>query len=184
MGLRSLRTCLDSLAVLAVLALGGCASDPGFVATEADFASYSAWTRFERGEQPVPPAHPDGSSVVFINHLPPHGATEFPVGTLIVRVTPGALPDPGTWEVHAMSKRGAGFNGGGAVGWEFFDLDLLPDGAGGYSPRIEWRGVSPSQGNGYVAPDGGGVELSCNHCHGALAENDSVLGPELDLDTF
>jgi hypothetical protein len=174
--------CFVLVATLAALA-GGC-EPGGFVATEADLAPFASWTRFDRGEQPVGPVHPDGSSVVYINHLPPTGSRAFPDRTMIVRVTAGALPDPGTWEVHAMVKRGAGFNGGGAEGWEFFDLLLWPDDAGNYAPRILWRGASPPQGNGYEAPDGGGVELSCNHCHGAAVDNDSVLGPELDLDLF
>lgn len=172
-----------SLALLAFAAATGCA-DPGFVATEADFGGYETWTRFDRGEQPVPPSHPSGQSVVFVSELPPPGATEFPTGTMIVRVTPGALPDPGTWEVHGMVKRGAGFNADGARGWEFFDLLLWPDDSGHYSPRILWRGTSPPQGNGYEAPEGGGVELACNHCHAAATDNDSVLGPELDLDSL
>jgi hypothetical protein len=167
-----------------LVALAGCAPDPGFVATEADLAGYASWARFDRGEQPVPPAHPSGQSVVFVNRLPPAGSTAFPVGTIIVRVTPGEHPDPGTWEAHGMAKRGAGFNASGAVGWEFFDLLLWPDPSGEYRPRILWRGESPPQGNGYEAPDGGGVELSCNHCHAAATDNDSVLGPELDLHAF
>jgi len=172
------------LLVSILLAFAAGCADSGFVATEADFAGYEAWVRFERGEQPVPPSHPSGQSVVFANALPPAGATEFPLGTMIVRVTPGALPDPGTWEVHGMVKRGAGFNADGARGWEFFDLQLSADDAGHYAPRILWRGVSPAQGNGYEAPDGGGVELGCNHCHAAATDNDSVLGPELDLDSL
>lgn len=164
-------------------ALAGCEPE-GFVATEADLAGYESWHRFDRGEQPVGPEHPAGSSVVFVNHLPPHGALAFPEGTIIVRVTPSTSPDPQTWEVHAMAKRGGSFNGGGALGWEFFDLELWREPSGAYAPHIEWRGTSPPEGNGYEAPDGGGVELSCNHCHGAYADNDSVLGDELDLDNF
>ncbi|MBX7194690.1 MAG: hypothetical protein K1X94_21725 [Sandaracinaceae bacterium] len=163
--------------------LAGCAPE-GFVASEADLATYAGWTRFDRGDQPVGPEHPAGGSVVYVSRLPVHGATAFAEGTMIVRITAGASPDPTTWEVHAMAKRGGDYNAAGARGWEFFDLELEPSADGSYRPHIEWRGESPPEGNGYEAPDGGGVELSCNHCHGAAVQNDSVLGPELDLTTF
>lgn len=155
----------------------------GFVATVDTFQGYERWTRFDRGSQPVGPQHPDGSSAVFVSAVPPHGAEAFADGTVILRVTTAADPDPRTWELHAMVKRGGAFNSDGARGWEFFDLHLEPDAAGVYRPAIAWRGDGPPQGDGYVAPEGG-VELGCNHCHGAAVDNDSVLGPELALDSF
>lgn len=155
----------------------------GFVATVETFEGYEGWTRFDRGSQPVGPQHPDGSSAVFVSALPPHGAREFADGTVILRVTTSADPDPATWELHAMVKRGGAFNPDGARGWEFFDLHLERDPRGAYRPAIGWRGDGPPQGDGYVAPEGG-VELGCNHCHGAAVDNDSVLGPELDLASF
>lgn len=167
--------------VLALLLLA-CAEDPAptpgeFIAIERDFAGFDQWTVFDRGSQPVGLTHPDGSSFVYVSALPPSGATEFPVGTMIVRITTGL--DPATWEAHAMVKRGGDYNADGARGWEFFDLQLgslEPP----VAPTIRWRGVSPAMGDGYVIPDGGAF-LSCNHCHGSAVDNDSVLGPELDL---
>ena len=171
---------LTVVAVVSAHALGQVRR--GFVATAATFEGYEGWTRFERGSQPVGPQHPDGSSAVFVSTMPARGAQAFSDGTVIVRVTTSTDPDPRSWELHAMVKRGGSFNTDGARGWEFFDLHLDPDARGVYRPTIAWRGDGPPQGDGYVAPEGGGVELGCNHCHGAAVDNDSVLGPELDLD--
>jgi hypothetical protein len=161
--------------------LAACESDPGFVASESAFRHFDTWTRFDRGSAPVGFDHPDGETFVYIDRLPPSGATVFPDGTLIVRVTTGGAPE--LWEVHAMARRGGEYNASGARGWEFFDLRLETAADGTLVPRILWRGNGPGEGDGYQAPDGG-VLLDCNHCHGAYVENDSILGPELDLRTF
>jgi hypothetical protein len=127
--------------------------------------------------------HPPGhGSTVYINRMPPPWAHEFPVGTIILRVTPADRLDE--WEAHGMVKRGGGYNAEGARGWEFFDLHLT-DAPDSVAPtaHIAWRGESPPEGDGYE-PGEGQVLLGCNHCHGAYAENDSVLGPELDLRTL
>ena len=147
-----------------------------FIAIESDFAGFDRWTAFDRGPQPVGPMHPDGSSDVFIDALPPPGATSFPIGTIIVRRTSDASGTP--VEIHGMVKRGGRYNEAGAVGWEFFDLAPSTDDPG--RPVIRWRGLGPTMGDGYTVPDGGTI-LSCNHCHASFPENDSVLGPELDL---
>ena len=156
----------------------------GIVPTEADFIRYDAWPSFDRGAQGFVPAHPDGVTTVFVNHLPPHGATTFPIGTIIVRQT--EIGPRETWEVHAMVRRGGEFNPLGALGWEYFDLRLPPADIEGeaLAPTVLWRGEGPAtQGDGY-ATAAGGVLLGCNHCHGAVPENDSVIGLELQLDTF
>lgn len=163
------------MAVLASLAIGcGAPSSDGFVASEADFASFRSWTSFDRGVDPVPPSHL-GHDVIYIDRVPPAGATEFPIGTLIVRADESD-PDESAWEIHAMVKRGGDFNAEGARGWEFFGLIIDASGRA----RIEWRGEGPADGDGYSAPDGGAV-LSCNQCHGSASYNDSVLSPVLDL---
>ncbi len=162
-------------AALVGLALTGCGPQgDSFIASEADFAQFRSWTSFDRGVDPVPPSHL-GHDVIYVDRLPPPGATEFPVGTRIVRAHDTDLP-PSEWEIHAMVKRGGDFNAAGARGWEFFGLEI--DSAD--QTRIEWRGDGPSDGDGYTVGDGG-VSLGCNHCHGAATWNDSVLSPVLDL---
>jgi hypothetical protein len=111
---------------------------------------------------------------VWINHLPPEGAAEFPAGTIIVR----RFPDPTSLNTgftqHAMAKRGGGFNAqdGGARGWEWFEI---ADEDGGAS--IVWRGGdSPDGGFTYNASG-----LSCNQCHTDAAANDFVETAALQL---
>ena len=160
------------------LAFAGCAAevaDPGiYIALGRDLDDYESWSVFDRGVDPVPPSH-EGRSVIYLDPLPDPGATEFAVGTRIVRVEEVG-DDPTTWQVHAMVKRGGGFNPDGALGWEFFELSLTAS----HEPFIVWRGEGPADGDGYLPPEGGDL-LSCNHCHGAAIENDSVLSPVLDL---
>lgn len=176
-----------SLALVVSLALGACDEAPAspapgeFVAIERDFAGFDRWTVFARGTgAAIPPAHLAGEGFVYVSALPPHGATEFPVGTMIVRVTTGG--GPAEWEAHAMVKRGGDYNAAGARGWEFFDL-RLDAATDPLTPRVVWRGESPPMGDGYSVPDGGAI-LGCNHCHSVAEDNDSVLGDELDLRSF
>lgn len=176
-----------SIALLALLALAGCGErdveearepvgEPSiFIAFARDFERFERWTTFERGRDPVPPSH-RGESFIYVDPPPPAGALAFPVGTRIVRVEREG-PDPAAWEVHAMVKRGGGFNPRGARGWEFFELTLAPDRE---RPSIRWRGEGPASGDGYTAPEGGEV-LGCNHCHASATYNDSVLSPVLQL---
>lgn len=164
--------------VCIALALAGCASEPSpsgaYIAVGRDFEGYEGWNVFDRGADPVPPSH-EGHSLIYLSELPDPGATSFPIGTRIVRVEEVG-DDPTTWQVHGMVKRGGDYNAGGAVGWEFFGLSLTAS----REPFIVWRGEGPADGDGYLPPDGGAL-LSCNHCHGAATENDSVLSPVLDL---
>ncbi|MCB9592149.1 MAG: hypothetical protein H6719_05400 [Sandaracinaceae bacterium] len=164
-------------ALLLAAALGGCASDVPpdvFIAFGEDFEDYPTWTSFDRGVDPIPPSH-EAASFLYVDPMPPSGSPEFPVGTRIVREQ-RVGEDPAGWVLHAMVKRGGGFNADGAPGWEFFGLALADDGR----PFIAWRGTGPADGDGYTAPDGGEV-LSCNQCHGSATYNDSVLSPVLDL---
>jgi hypothetical protein len=146
-----------------------------FIAFERDFAEYTRWTTFDRGRDRVPPTHLGRTSTIYIDRVPPPGAARFPVGTRIVRVE-ASDADPGAWEVHAMVKRGGGFNAEGARDWEFFELALDAT----RPPSIRWRGEGPANGDGYRPAEGGDL-LSCNHCHASAARNDSVLSPVLEL---
>jgi hypothetical protein len=62
--------------------------------------------------------HGVGPLQVYWNQSPPHGATSFPVCTIILKETEEA--DPTQRTVFAMVKLGGGYNGEGAVGWEWF----------------------------------------------------------------
>src|SRR5262249_41245608 len=88
---------------LALLALAGCApaddvaTDAGgdagvFVAVASDFKCYDSWQKFDlaAGDGGVADdagcAHvADVPRVAYINKLPAHGSTSFPVGTIIVK---------------------------------------------------------------------------------------------------
>lgn len=149
-----------------------------YVAMARDFESYRHWKRYVLQE-------PDlrlgtGARTVYIDPPPPRDATVFPLCTRIVKVGEEG-DDPTEWLMVAMAKRGGDYNADGAVGWEWFDLDLTDRGV----PAIEWRGPVPPEGRGYecaLGEDDGGVEIGdCNTCHAASA-NDAVLTAELALD--
>jgi hypothetical protein len=66
-----------------------------------------------------------------------------------------------------MVKRGANFNGdGGALGWEWFELQNVDD----KRVTITWRGTGPADGDAYGKGTGG-----CNGCHAASAFSDFVF---------
>jgi hypothetical protein len=160
------------------LALAGCAADAGeasvFIAVGRDFEPYTSWTTFDRGYDPVPPSH-EGTSLIYVDPMPEPGAESFDVGTRIVRIERSG-EDPSLWEVHAMVKRGGGYNAEGAIDWEFFELALDAQ----QRPWIRWRGEGPPNGDGY-RPAPGAEILGCNHCHATAFDNDSVLSPVLGL---
>ena len=166
------------LAVIALL-LGGCAADAAppdvSIAFGRDFEGFRDWIAFDRGVDTVPPTH-DGQTWIYADRLPEEGALTFEIGTRILRVEERG-DDPTSWELHAMVKRGGGYNAAGAAGWEFFGLALDPEG----TPFIVWRGEGPPSGDGYRPPDGSDTLFGCNHCHGSAAATDSVLSPALDL---
>jgi len=115
--------------------------------------------------------------VVFLNHRPPHGATSFSVGTVIVKeIFPTDAADANGAKTFAMAKRGGNYNSSGAAGWEWFELDppqsINPD-----MPSIVWRGVAPPAGENYGGSSGG----TCNDCHSAARANDFVQSPPLQL---
>lgn len=165
------------------LAVLGCAEPPceveEYVAMQEDFAAFETWPRFDV-DAPDPRLGGAARSV-YISRLPPPGATSFPVCTKIVKVGREG-DDPTQWLMVAMAKRGGGYNADGAVGWEWFDIDVLADG----TPVIDWRGPAPPAGQGYecaLGEDEAGAEGvgDCNTCHGVAAANDFVLDAALRL---
>lgn len=143
-----------------------------FVAFASDFQPYATWTSFYVGDVPLPTGVDiAGPRTVYINELPPHGATEFPVGTILVKVV---KPDasPSDWQIFGMVKRGGDFDMQGAPNWEWFGLSTDPTTS---RVLIDWRGTGPP-------PDGGyGSIGACVFCHANSAANDYVQTPELQL---
>lgn len=136
-----------------------------FIALECNFQGYESWelSHFDGGF--VDEAHPAGQRWVYLNHRPPDGSTEWPVGTIFVKVL--------DFTTFASVKRGGGFNSqdGGAPGWEWFELTSDANN----TTRIKWRGVGPPIGENYSA-----TGETCNACHSS-GDNDHVLTPAYRL---
>lgn len=139
-----------------------------YIAMQSNFSGFKDWEAIPVSTGDT--GHVDGDRTVYINHRPPAGATEFPVGTMIVKT----IAWSGGLDVHARAKRGGGFNPEGA-GWEWFELTLLPDD----TPVMLWRGASPPDGEDYQSlPDDSAVPTvngDCNTCHSAASDNDTVF---------
>lgn len=158
-------------------ACGGGGGGPGdasqnFLAFSSTFAPFRSWTSFHSdGPTDDGTFPPDvlGPRTQYINMPPPHGVTEFPVGTVIVEAR-----ESGTQKIFGAVKRGGGFNAGGATNWEWFELTDAP-------VTIVWRGVGPPLGDTYGGDPNGG----CNSCHLRCgAGNDYVCSPHLALASF
>lgn len=148
----------------------------GFIALNSDFADYETWNKFEISNGFVGSSHLEGPRTVFINKLPAAGAKEFEQGTIIVKQTRNG--EKGLWEVHAMVKRGNGFNAEGATDWEWMDLRHNPAGV----PLIRWRGEAAPVGETYQVAGGGEVVAGdCNGCHLEAKNNDFVKSSALQL---
>ena len=113
-----------------------------------DFQNVLDWPRFAVDRPPLSAIHDNGKYLVFINRVPPAGATEFPTGTMIVKIPQGR------GDVFAMAKRGQPYNARGALGWEWFELKSQPDG----SWTIAWRGITPTRGVRLQRHRGGRVQ--------------------------
>lgn len=167
-----------------ILFLAGCldhdpipgAAGDSFVAMQSDFTDFRGWeqTPVESGDT----GHVAGDRIVYLNTTPATDEATFPVGTILVKT----IAWSGGMDVHAMVKRGGGFNAEGAPGWEWFELVLSEDG----SPVILWRGEVPPDGEAYgqlpgqtADTAGETVEGDCNTCHSIAAANDFVYTVDL-----
>jgi hypothetical protein len=151
-----------------------------FYALSADFENFTSWQHYHLDASFIPNnVHASGPRDVYINQCPDAGATEFPVGTIIVKVI--GQPNQTVPGVFAQVKHGCGYNQAGASGWEWFDL-LTPlnggaDAGPGNSVSILWQGLTPPASMSY-----GGDPSECNTCHAAMAsDNDSIITPALQL---
>jgi hypothetical protein len=153
---------------------GGSTSSQCFLAFSKDFQGYHAWSPYDVTNDADLAGIHDGSTVIeYLNRAPPSGASEFPVGTIIVKeATGGTIPH----ELFAMVKRGCDFNAA-LPGWEWFELQNLDDGSDGV--KIVWQGFGPPNGDSY----GGDAGSGCNTCHLAC-DNDGVCATPLKLSNF
>jgi hypothetical protein len=136
-----------------------------FIAQQRDFDDYADWITYEKE---ISDDHGGvvGKTTVYLNEMPPEDAQRFPVGTILVKTMEPS--DDSRLTIHAMVKRGLGFNTKGALGWEYFELALNKNSL----PIILWRGEDPPTGEMYrvllqkndLAQDMM-VESSCNSCH-------------------
>jgi hypothetical protein len=151
-----------------------------FLAGSADFADFTSWQHYHLTSTFIENnVHAQGDRDVYINKCPPAGATEFPVGTIVLKKIP--LKGQAQPAVFAQVKRGCGYNQDGASGWEWFDLlTSINGGAAGSAPVIVWQGLTPPSSQSY-----GGDPTECNTCHSTMGEgNDSIITPALDLKTI
>lgn len=147
-----------------------------FVAQPSDFAGYGGWMSHTIvGDPPAGSPHTTGMRTVYLNHAPPHHATAFPVGTIIVKTVHSSPGDMTLDQTFAMAKRGGNYNFSGAAGWEWFELDTTVE-----PPGIVWRGVAPPAGIVYSTV----TAVDCNGCHAAASGNDFVQDPGLQLASF
>src|SRR5262245_43626420 len=117
----------------AALLLGGCLDNKlppdenkqsrTFIALDNDFADFREWMVFMLDAKTHAAAK--GPVNVFLNKLPPAGATKFPTGTIVVKTVEAG--EPSAWTIHAMVKRGGNFNANGALNWEFYELKIDDD---------------------------------------------------------
>jgi hypothetical protein len=170
-------------AILVIAGVAGCGAgdssgpDTGgetLIAFPATFKDFRRWTSFH-SDGPVDdgtfPATVLGPRTQYINQVPPHGSTEFPVGTIIVEAR-----ESGAQNIFAGVKRGGNFNKSGARNWEWFELSEATDG----TVLIVWRGSPPVGGDVYgVDPNN-----ACNGCHEQYVANDYVASPYLQLSNF
>jgi hypothetical protein len=178
---------------LSALFSAGCSSSVGvsdagaasvYVPEPSDFCGYTSWTSYDEpdagGDGIFAPStttdggfiHVAGGRIEYLNHTPPHGSTQFPVGTIIVKVIPAQD------QIFAMAKVGGGYNpngpGGVALNWQWFELlpGACPDG-------WIWDGYEPPANQAY-----GGMPQACNDCHGGFPQNDYVASPKILLKDY
>jgi hypothetical protein len=188
-----------ALAFAAAVGVVGCGAQPTapdqFLAFASSFDGFRNWPSAPATPSPNLPAVPGGDGVdagavdggttdagvvhrlpltVYWNHAPPSGSTKFPLGTIIVKETNDA--DITQRQVFAMVKRGADYNAGGAVDWEWFDLANVADG----TETVSWHGYGPTG----SADTYGGNPHVCNDCHALAVSNDYVWSSALQLSNF
>ncbi len=129
---------------LAALAACSSSSDGSGACTEvrvfnSSFANYHSWTSYSfDGPSIANSPHTSGPRREYLSQKPAHGATSFPVGTIIVKEI--GAPPASQDSVFAMVKVGCGYNSDGADGWEWYELQVDASG----TPSILWDGPAAS----------------------------------------
>jgi hypothetical protein len=148
-----------------------------FIAQTRDFAPYTDWMSFKR-ESKSEHGGLLGTTTIYVNNPPDPETQTFPVGTILFKRMDVVGFDQPT--IHAMTKRGGGFNAQGALGWEYFEL-LLDSKS---RPIVLWRGEEPPSDEQYQALLGAsdierpvGTDGTCNSCHSE--GQDGVLDEEV-----
>jgi hypothetical protein len=175
------------LAAVVALTAVGCSAGPTapgaddselFIAQPSSFSGFCSWksapattTDNDAGDG----IHGLGPLTVYWNQSPPHGATSFPNGTIIVKADENA--DPTQRIIFAMVKRGGDFNATGAVGWDWYSLQQTT--AACDMIDVLWSGTVAPQGESYAGTPVG----NCNDCH-TKTSNDAVWDSALQLSNF
>jgi hypothetical protein len=171
-----------AIVLVLVLALAACGGSQGdtpdvFIAFPSTFQPFRTWTSFHSDGPPDDGTYPAdvlGPRTQYINTPPPHGSTEFPIGTVIVEAR-----ESGTMKIFSGVKRGGDYNVTGAKNWEWFELQEAS--GPGSAVTIVWRGLGPPAGDMYGGDPNGG----CNSCHAMCgANNDFVCSAQLQLGNF
>jgi hypothetical protein len=184
---------MRSFLLLGLLATAGCGGgttgdtttpevvdDTPFIALQRDFQSFSTWEHFHLEGDGSGTPHTGGNRDIYLNKRPSKGATQFPIGTIIVKHTDGVGdPDNGGPRTFAMVKRGGDYNKAGAINWEWFELVRSNADDPTSAWLISWRGLGAPSGGAYGSTDGG-----CNGCHAQGSANDYVQAVELQLSTL
>lgn len=141
-----------------------------FLAMERDFADFRTWPRWEIPDIGMVSGHEPGEPrYVYVRGVVPKAGRRFAVGTILVKSLERGPPE--RWELHAMVKRGGGYNAGGAEGWEWFDLAWR-----GGRPVVTWRGLGTEEDHGGYGPNADdGTPIGCNGCHALVASTDHVF---------
>jgi hypothetical protein len=165
-------------------ASGDAGSSEVFVAQVVDFVGFCHWSH-----APATPAGDAGASdgvhadagplTVYWNRPPPHAASQFPVGTIILKESQQANPAERTaFAMVKRSARGTAYNASGANGWEWWSVQDMGDCTIGNMPL--WRGPVAQGTDSYVSSPAG----DCNGCHGRAVGNDYVWDSALQLSNF
>lgn len=159
--------------LLIVLAVGCAAEEPlppvgPRIAFGRDFEGFTGWRAYPLPDESLTDGHLSSPSrTLYIDREPPPEGQPFELGTIVIKTIEEGPPSE--WVVHAMAKRGGGYNPDGAVDWEFFDLHLEDD----EQVAIAWRGTG-DDGVLYFDPTTGD-RLACNSCHAFGGELDYVF---------
>lgn len=165
----------------ALLLLLACSPEPPaetvrdpFIAMQSDFADLFEWPRWQVPDIGSTHGHQRGEpSYIYVKGEIPEWGEPLALGTIIAKTVERG--EPGEWEIHAMVKRGGGFNAGGCVEWEWFDLRLNENRV----PVVIWRGEGNEANPGGYGRRLDGTPIGCNDCHAQVPHTDYTFARAL-----